>query len=117
MKRSNEPVFWSLFGAGGMVAALLLPVMILLTLMGPLGMLPEGAMSYERMLAFSQSILGKLVILAAIILPLWHAAHRLLHGLHDLGIHVEHAKGQKIFYGAATILSVVTVLLVLLVGW
>ncbi len=31
MARSNEPIFWSLFAGGGMVAAMLMPVTVVLT--------------------------------------------------------------------------------------
>jgi len=31
MKRSNLPIFWSLFGAGGTLAALLGPVLVFIT--------------------------------------------------------------------------------------
>ena len=31
MAKSNEPIWWSLFSAGGVVAALLVPVRIFLT--------------------------------------------------------------------------------------
>ena len=31
MKRSNAPIFWLLFGAGGMLAALLGPVLVAIT--------------------------------------------------------------------------------------
>ena len=31
MAKSNEPIWWSLFAAGGMVAALLVPITVILT--------------------------------------------------------------------------------------
>ena len=38
MARSNEPAFWSLFSAGGMVAAFLIPAAIFITAY----MVPQG---------------------------------------------------------------------------
>ena len=89
MKRSNEPIFWSLFGIGGVLSALLGPILILITgIIAPMGIgMPPEAIAYSRMLAFAQSGCGKLVLLAVISLFLWHAVHRIYHSLHDLGIH------------------------------
>ena len=78
MKRSNAPVFWLLFGAGGMLSALVGAMLVFITgLAVPLGFgLPADAMSYERVLAIAQHGLGKAAIFAVIALFAWHAAHR-----------------------------------------
>jgi fumarate reductase subunit D len=87
-KRSNAPIFWLLFGAGGMLSALLGPVLVLITgVLVPLNLLlPRELMSYPRMLELAQHWMGKGLLLAVVSLFAWHAAHRILHSLHDLGI-------------------------------
>jgi fumarate reductase subunit D len=88
MKRSNEPVFWALFGAGGMLSALVGAALVFVTGIGvPLALLlSPDLMSYSNMLAFAQHWAGKLVIFAVIALFLWHATLRILLLLHDFGI-------------------------------
>jgi fumarate reductase subunit D len=88
MKRSNEPVFWALFGAGGMLSALTGVALVFVTGIGvPLALLlSPQLMSYANMLAFAQYWPGKLVIFAVITLFLWHATLRILLLLHDFGI-------------------------------
>jgi fumarate reductase subunit D len=101
-KRSNEPIFWSIFGAGGVVSALALPGLVLVTgLLVPLGWLPEAALSYERVSGFAGSLLGSAIVLAVIFLSLWHAGHRIFHSLHDFGVHANMGRLKKICYGAA----------------
>ena len=114
MKRSNEPIFWALFGAGGVLSALVGPVLILVTgLLVPAGLwLPSDAMSYERMQAFAGHSLGKLAILAVIALCLWHAMHRVYHGLHDLGVRTG-APAMAACYGTALGATVMTAFLLL----
>lgn len=114
MKRSDEPIFWSLFGAGGVLSALLAPVLVLITgILVPLGLLlPPETLSYPRVLAFVQHPLGAMALLAVIALFLYHGCHRMLHSLHDLGLHT--GLGAKVaFYGFATLGSLVTAGLVL----
>ena len=94
MAKSKEPIFWSLFAGGGMLAAMLLPICIVLT-----GLLvPMGAISAEALYAKVSHPIGKLVLLATIFLSLWHAAHRLKHTMHDMGVHLG-AAGPLLFYG------------------
>jgi len=87
MKRSNQPFFWMLFGAGGMLSALIGAMLVFITgIAAPAGWLPPSLMSYSGALAFAQSLPGKLFLFLVVSLFLWHAAHRVFHSLHDLGI-------------------------------
>jgi len=118
MKRSNAPIFWSLFGAGGMLSALIAPMLILITgIAVPSGvLLPADTMSYARMLALAQSWLGKLCLLAVVSLFLWHGAHRIYHSLHDIGIHA--ATGAKVsIYGCALAATLVAAYYLLAIGF
>ncbi len=88
MKRSNAPIFWLLFGAGGMLSALLGSALVFITgLAVPLGWpLPADLMSHARMAALAQHWAGKAFLFTVISLFAWHAAHRIFHSLHDLGL-------------------------------
>jgi fumarate reductase subunit D len=117
MKRSNEPIFWSLFGAGGVLSALVGPVLILVTgLLIPAGVwLSSDAMSFARMEAFAGNWLGKLAIVAVISLFLWHGMHRVYHGLHDIGVHA--GRGAMVLcYGLALAATLIAAALVLSIG-
>ena len=88
LKRSHAPIFWGLFGAGGMLAALFGPMLVFITgIAAPLGWLPDGAADYATLQALAQSLIGKALLFGLIALLLWHAAHRIYHSLHDVGIH------------------------------
>jgi fumarate reductase subunit D len=118
MKRSNKPIFWSLFGAGGMLSALFGPMLIFITGLGiPLGIgFPREAMTYPQSLALAQNIFGKLALLAVITLFLFHGCHRLYHSLHDFGIHV--GPGIKAaFHGFAAFGSLVALLFLIRIGF
>ncbi|MES2149770.1 MAG: fumarate reductase subunit FrdD [Pseudomonadota bacterium] len=88
MAKSNKAVFWSLFAAGGTLAALLAPVLALLFLLLALGRAP-AILSYANLHAFAASWLGMVSIFGVITLFLWHAAHRLRVTLHDLGVRLD----------------------------
>jgi fumarate reductase subunit D len=88
VKRSHEPVFWSLFGAGGILAALCGFALVFVTGIGaPLGwIVSPRLMEFDNMQAFASGASGKLVIFAFIVLLLWHAVLRMLLLLRDFGI-------------------------------
>ena len=52
MTKSNKPVVWFPFAAGGTVIAFFIPVIVVLTFMAALGHIPPG-LSYDRMHAFA----------------------------------------------------------------
>ena len=118
MKRSHEPIFWSLFGAGGVLSALVAPILIFITgIIAPIGLwMPPQALEYSRVLAFAQHWLGKLLILAVISLFLFHAAHRIYHGLHDIGVHAGTGT-MAAAYGSALLGTLITAWLLIAVGF
>lgn len=110
LRPSNAPVLWLLFGAGGMLAALFGPMLVFITgLAVPLGWtLPGDLLSYPRALAFAQHWAGKAFLAAVIVLFAWHAAHRIFHSLHDLGLPIG-ASSKLACYGGAALVSLVAV--------
>jgi fumarate reductase subunit D len=117
-KRSNAPIFWGLFGAGGMMAALFGPMLVFITgIAVPTGLLlPAGTMSYPKMLAFAQNFIGKGFIFVIIALFMWHAGHRIFHSLHEIGIHG--GMGAKLIcYGIPFVGTVISAYVLLALGF
>jgi fumarate reductase subunit D len=84
MAQSSKPILWFPFAAGGLVAALIIPVLILITgVLRPLGIVH---LPYDKMAAFAHNLLGKLILFGTIAFCVWHAAHRLRMTAHDLGL-------------------------------
>ncbi|WP_413700077.1 fumarate reductase subunit FrdD [Psychromonas sp. KJ10-10] len=105
--RSHEPVFWGLFGAGGMLTAFVTPVMVLITgLLIPLGIIDKGNFNYQSIHNLATTWYGAGIILVLVALPLWHTLHRIFHGLHDLGVKRGRDWQQVISYGFAFAVSV-----------
>ncbi len=76
-----EPLWWLLFAAGGSVAAVVAPVLIVLTgIAAPAGWLPQ-AFAYERAFGLASPPLSRLVIFAVIALSFFHWAHRFRYTL------------------------------------
>ena len=105
---SHKPLVWLPFAAGGMFAALFLPVLIMITT----GLILPGATTYEAAHGFASHWLGKLVILGFVLLPAWHAAHRLRVTAYDFGIRADGTVAYVV-YGGAALLSLLAVVFLL----
>jgi fumarate reductase subunit D len=102
MAKSNEPIWWSLFSVGGVVAALLVPVLILITgIAWPLGLLPGDALQFAKMQAVLSHPLTRVFCFVLVSLPLFHWAHRFRFTLVDLGLKSIHTLIAVLCYGAA----------------
>lgn len=88
MAKSNKPIVWGPFAAGGTLTAFLTPALIVLTLLAALGNVPEG-LSYERLHAFAAHWLAKAALVVVIGLSLWSAAHRVRITAYDLGVRAD----------------------------
>jgi len=88
MAKSNKPIVWGPFAAGGTLTAFLTPALVLLTLLVALGHAPD-LLAYERLHTFAGHWLAKLVIVGVVFLSLWSAAHRLRITCYDLGLRAD----------------------------
>ncbi len=114
-QRSDEPVWWSLFGAGGTWFAMVTPVTVLiLGILVPLGILSPETLSYARVTDFATSWIGGLFIIASLALPMWHGMHRLHHGMHDLKLHTG-VVGKIACYAAAFLVSALAIIFVFMI--
>ncbi|MDY6322263.1 MAG: fumarate reductase subunit FrdD [Succinivibrio sp.] len=113
--RSDEPIFWLMFGTGGMIAAWVLPAILVVMIVA--GICPPGIDSGLLSFAQAKAILGNwflaLVLFGIVFILCMYALHRMYHSLHDLNLH------SKIFwyicYGGAAALSFITLGLQLMI--
>ena len=108
MAKSNKPLVWGPFAAGGTITAFLTPVLILLTLLVALGHAPE-LLAYEHLRALASPWLVKSMIVVVIFLSLWSAAHRLRITCYDFGVRADALVAAIVYFVsvAATLASIV----------
>src|SRR5207302_11006956 len=107
--------WWFMFAQGGVIAALLIPVHVLVQgILGPLGIVPVVHRHYHTRVSVLGNPLVKLYLLVLVAFPFFHFAHRLRYLLVDLGVPA--ARGvpaQIVFYGGAVVVTVVTIYILL----
>jgi len=111
-----EPLLWLLFSTGGVVAALMFPVLVLLFGVAfPLGWLSPP--DHAHLLAVVRHPLTRVVLFGSCLFALVHAVHRLRYALVD-GLRLQrHARMiSMISYGAAIGGSAVAAYVLLLTG-
>lgn len=104
MARSKEPIFWSLFAAGGAVAAFVLPAFIFLTGFSPWVNWPaaETALQYRKIAPILHHWAVRGFLFLVIFTTLFHCAHRLKFTIPSLlRMHGTKAAFGAIFYLAA----------------
>ena len=82
MRPSNEPLLWSMFSAGGMVTALLMPILIIVTGL----LLPAGVLEFERLDDLFANPIVRIVVFGVAFVTFAHWAHRFRHTLVDVGL-------------------------------
>src|SRR5262249_57186587 len=106
-KRSNEPVLWVLFSAGGVLAPLAIPVLLFLLLLAlPLGWI--DATSFERLHDLVRMPIVRLGLFVLCFFSRFRWAHRFRYTLYH-GLQIKHLN-HLIFpfcYGGALLGSVV----------
>ena len=87
-KRPIEPLLWTLFSAGGVVAAFFVPVLLFLLILAfPLGWFTPP--SYDALHHLVTLPLARLFLFVICSLPLFHWAHRFRYTLYD-GLQIKH---------------------------
>jgi fumarate reductase subunit D len=106
MAKSNEPFWWALFGAGGMWAALFVPITAIVT-----GLLVPNKATH--LYAALHNPVVRLYLFVTISLPLFHWAHRIRYVLIDFGVKTARLPIAVACYGAAVVGTVLAALLAL----
>ncbi len=102
MSKSNEAFWWSLFSAGGVMSALFIPAIILVTgFLLPTTDSPRAVEHYEHVSSSVGWWPVSIVLLVVISLSMFHCVHRIRHVLMDFGLRRFDLVLMIICYGGA----------------
>ena len=109
MAKSNEPLWWAPFMAGAVVSAFFMPATIVVV----------GLLTYQWLVAdqelwrLLQNPWVRVYLFLLISLSLFHAFHRILYVLIDLGLKGARTILAVLCYGSAIVGTIITLLVVL----
>ncbi len=114
MSNSREAFWWSLFSAGGVLAALFLPAIILVTgLFLPFFSGQDVDAVYGRLHATLSMWWVRGLIFVVVFLSLFHCFHRIRHILMDLGLRHASTALSVCCYGIAGVGTVLIAVFVI----
>ncbi len=109
MVKSIKPFMWFLFSAGGMISAMLFPVLLIITgVIIPYELTGESVSSLQRIQHAVHNPIIKTIIFFVISLPFYHWAHRFRFTLIDMGLKPFSLMISTICYGGAVIGTIMT---------
>lgn len=80
-----KPIFWGIFSGGGTAAALALaPMIVVICLLLPFGVLGDPNSFYENAHGWITHWVFLVLFSVLVFLFMWHGAHRLYYILHDM---------------------------------
>ena len=97
MRPSNEPIFWAIFSAGGVIIALLIPILIVVTGF----IVPAEGVEFDGLDSLFGNVLVRLIVFGVAFFSFFHAAHRIRHTLMDLGVRGASLLLRVVCYGGA----------------
>ncbi len=83
MAKPTDPFWWLLFAAGGTVAALATPALIVLTGFAAPAIGATGAFAYDRVLVLVTDPVTRVLLFGLISLSFFHWAHRFRYTLEE----------------------------------
>ncbi len=113
MARSNEPLWWSLFSAGGVVSAFLMPITLVITAIA----VPAGWISTEGFRELVQHPVTRMYLFVVISLSMFHWAHRFRHSVFQPNPKGMATLGTILCYGSAIVVSVLAAVFVVFRSW
>jgi fumarate reductase subunit D len=111
-RRRIEPLVWLTFSGGGVMAAVFLPIlMVLFGLAFPLGWVSPP--DHDHLHAVASNWLTRLVLLGLFVVMLVHSAHRFRYTLYD-GLQLKMKRTIAVLcYGGAAVASIASLVVLL----